>query len=104
MQKVCVCEYHQNINLVALPLKVNCKDALIKVGCGIESPNCMLKICENYPVIQSIPSFLKELFTDSDVDWSWLWYHLHHGAIIRTGITSKKITCYSLEVACCWKY
>ena len=68
MQKVCVCEYHQNINLVALPLKVNCKDALSKVGCGIESPNCMLKICEKHPSIQSISSFLKELFTDSDVD------------------------------------
>ena len=47
MHKVCVCEYHQNVQLmlISLPVKTNYKYVICKAVCNIDARNCMLHVC-----------------------------------------------------------
>ena len=58
MYKVCVSEFHQNVNLIllSLPVKTDYKGAICKAGCNIDAWNCVLlvktvlenKVSKNY--------------------------------------------------------
>ena len=68
--KVCVCKHHQNVKLltISLPLKSDNKDILKKVVCNINSRNCMMHVCENYPGLDGARNFTINCFNENNND------------------------------------
>jgi hypothetical protein len=67
---VCMCEIHQNFKLAvaSLPVKTDYKDLLLKFVCSTEARECMLHRCSTCPGIESMKTFLEQLFGNADPD------------------------------------
>ena len=67
MHSVCVCLYHQNVELLVsvIPSNFEYKDILSKVVCNIDLRKCMLHLCSDYPGKTNLNKFLTEHFINN---------------------------------------
>lgn len=65
-----VFEIHQNLKLAvaALPVRIYYKVLLLKLVCSTETLECMLHRCSLCPGVDSLKSFLEQLFDTADMD------------------------------------
>ena len=70
LHTVCVCEYHQNFKLLAseIPELSDCKDLLKRIVCDTKNRNCMLRSCDQFPTMDSLRTYLLELFDMHEIE------------------------------------
>ena len=70
LHAVYICEYDQNFKLLAskIPELLEYKDLLKRIVCNTNLRNCMLRRCDHCPTMNSLRTYLLELFNMHEIE------------------------------------
>lgn len=70
MHSVCVCQTHQNLQLLisVLPKRMDCTDIFLSLVCSLDSRECMMHRCTKCQGRENLKQFIESLFENDETD------------------------------------